>query len=137
MKKINKRMKNCLLTLLVFLPVLISSSCPGGDKDYDIRGVWWLRDTVNQSPGADYMITFRGRLEDGTIYFDFANYWGSYTVSGADVDFIIGFTISGDSKQYEYHFTGSFTDNDHMNGDRSLYVNQAFSFKSPWTAWRD
>jgi hypothetical protein len=98
------------------------------EKEYYIQGSWTLAEKYEDGSTFAVTATFNGETESGTVV-DSDGGTGTYTVSGADVFFIIEYP------EVIYEYTGDFSDAENMSGNsKRFYVNENTFNNGTWTA---
>jgi hypothetical protein len=98
------------------------------EKEYYIQGSWTLAEKYEDGSSFTVTVTFTGETESGTVV-DSDGGAGTYTVSGANVSFIIEYP------EVIYEYTGFFSEEGKMSGDsRRYYVNENIYNKGNWAA---
>ena len=116
-----------LLLFLVCISLIFTPACKTAEEIFDIRGTWSVTLVYIDGYTISGTWTFSGTETSGT-YID--NVWsgsGIYTITGTSVWIYIDW--SGNDATY----TGTATDNNHMNG---TFVENAGWAGSTWTATR-
>jgi len=98
------------------------------ETEYYIQGTWTLAEQYEDGSSFKVTATFTGAVENGTVV-DSDGGTGTYTVSGANVHFIIEYP------KVIYEYTGKFSEVGKMSGDSKRFIVNENTFNNgTWTA---
>ena len=98
------------------------------EKEFYIQGPWRLAEQYEDGSSFTVTVVFTGETESGTVV-DSDGGTGTYTVSGANVSFIIEYP------EVIYEYTGTFSEEGQMSGtSKRFIVNENTYNNGTWAA---